>query len=68
MITELSKLIHRKRFECGMTQGELARRSKVTRQTVMSIEHGKTTPGFGIVRRFAMVLKFSDEDILQLFL
>lgn len=68
MVTALGKLMQRKRFDYKMTQETLARKARVTRQTVMSIEHGRTSPGFGIVKRLAAVLRFSDEDILNLFL
>jgi len=36
--------IRRLRFEKNMTQEELALRTGVSRQTIMSIERGQTTP------------------------
>jgi putative transcriptional regulator len=40
----LTNSIRRLRFEKGMTQEELALRTGVSRQTIMSIERGQTNP------------------------
>jgi putative transcriptional regulator len=39
-----------------MTQEQLARRAGVTRQTIMSIEQGRTTPSVFLAYRIAAVL------------
>lgn len=52
--------IRRLRFEHGMTQEELALRTGVSRQTIMSIERGQTNPSvllaFKIASAFGVIV------------
>lgn len=45
--------IKRMRFENGMTQEELALRTGVSRQTIMSIERGETNPSVLLALKIA---------------
>ena len=47
--------IRRFRFDHNMTQEELALRTGVSRQTVMSIERGQTNPSILLACKIAMV-------------
>lgn len=49
----LRNSIRRLRFEHGMTQEELALRTGVSRQTVMSIERGQTNPSVLLAYKIA---------------
>ena len=48
--------IRRLRFERNMTQEELALRTGVSRQTIMSIERGQTTPSVLLAFKIAAAL------------
>ena len=50
---QLKNHIRRLRFECGMTQEELALRTGVSRQTIMSIERGQTNPSVLLAYKIA---------------
>lgn len=56
--------IRRIRFERNMTQEELALRTGVSRQTVMSIERGRTNPSVLLAYKIAAAL---DTDINAVF-
>lgn len=56
MSTVLINNIRRLRFERGMTQEELALRTGVSRQTVMSIERGATNPSILLALKIALAL------------
>lgn len=59
--------IRRLRFETGeMTQGELAERIGVTRQTVNAIENGKYPPSLDIAFLIAEVFDASMDDVFAL--
>lgn len=49
----LRNSIRRLRFEHGMTQEELALRTGVSRQTIMSIERGQTNPSVLLAYKIA---------------
>ena len=49
----LKNAIRRLRFERNMTQEELALRTAVSRQTIMSIERGQTTPSVLLAYKIA---------------
>lgn len=52
----LRNSIRRLRFERSMTQEELALRTGVSRQTIMSIERGQTTPSVLLAFKIAAAL------------
>ncbi len=49
--------IRRLRFEKNMTQEELALRTGVSRQTIMSIERGRTNPSVLLAYKIAAALE-----------
>ena len=58
--------IRRLRFEAGeMTQGELAEKIGMTRQTVAAIEAGKYSPSLEAAFRIAAVFGVSLEEVFQ---
>lgn len=52
----LRNCIRRLRFERNMTQEELALRTGVSRQTIMSIERGRTNPSVLLAYKIASAL------------
>ena len=63
---EMTNCVRRLRFEHGeMTQQALAERVGVTRQTIIAIESGRSSPSlplaFGIARTFGATI----EDVFQ---
>ena len=52
----LRNAIRRLRFERSMTQEELALRTGVSRQTIMSIERGRTNPSVLLAYKIASAL------------
>ncbi len=52
----LKNAIRRLRFERSMTQEELALRTGVSRQTIMSIERGRTNPSVLLAYKIASAL------------
>ena len=64
--THVRNAIRRLRFEHGeMTQGELAERIGVTRQTVNAIEQGKYSPTLEAAFRIAQVFGRKLEEVFQ---
>jgi putative transcriptional regulator len=64
--TRVRNAIRRLRFEHGeMTQGELAERIGVTRQTVNAIEQGKYSPTLEAAFRIAQVFGRPLEEVFQ---
>jgi putative transcriptional regulator len=53
----LKNSIRRLRFDKGMTQEELALRTGVSRQTIMSIERGRTNPSILLALKIASALE-----------
>jgi putative transcriptional regulator len=53
-------------FHGEMTQGELARRVGVARQTVIAIEKGKYNPSVALAIRIARVFGVSIEEVFSL--
>lgn len=51
------------RFYKKMTQEELARQIGVSRQTILSIEHGKTDPAWTIAKKASHILGFSLDSL-----
>jgi putative transcriptional regulator len=62
----IANQIRRLRFEAGeMTQGELAARIGMTRQTVAAIEAGKYSPSLEAAFRIAHVFGVGIVDVFQ---
>jgi putative transcriptional regulator len=61
---ELKNSIRRLRFERNMTQEELALRTGVSRQTIMSIERGRTNPSILLAYKIAAALSC---DVTEVF-
>lgn len=58
--------IRRLRFERSMTQEELALRTGVSRQTIMSIERGDTNPSVLLAFKIAFALEVSITDVFAM--
>jgi putative transcriptional regulator len=58
--------IKRLRFEHGMTQEELALRTGVSRQTIMSIERGETNPSVLLALKIAMAFEIPVTDVFAM--
>jgi putative transcriptional regulator len=66
MATSVTNHIRRLRFEAGeMTQGQLAERIGVTRQTVNAIEQGKYSPTLETAFRIAHVFAKPLEEVFH---
>ncbi|MFA6523862.1 MAG: helix-turn-helix transcriptional regulator [Candidatus Peribacteraceae bacterium] len=59
----LKNAIRRLRFERSMTQEELALRTGVSRQTIMSIERGRTNPSVLLAYKIASALSAEVTDV-----
>ena len=64
MAIQLINNIRSLRFARGMTQEELALRTGVSRQTIMSIERGQTNPSVLLAYKIASAL---DTSIVEVF-
>ncbi len=62
----LRNAIRRLRFERNMTQEELALRVGVSRQTVMSIERGRTNPSILLALKIASALNVSVTEVFTM--
>lgn len=58
--------IRRLRFERHMTQEELALRTGVSRQTIMSIERGQTNPSVLLAFKIAAALEHQVTDVFAM--
>lgn len=66
MAVPIANVIRRLRFEHGeMTQGQLAERIGMTRQTVAAIEAGKYAPSLEAAFRIAQVFGVGVEEVFQ---
>ena len=63
---QLLNAIKRLRFERGMTQEELALRTGVSRQTIMSIERGQTNPSVLLAFKISSALNVTVTDVFQM--
>jgi putative transcriptional regulator len=64
--TRVTNQIRTLRYHAGeMTQGELADRIGVTRQTVNAIEQGKYSPSLEVAFKIALVFQVPLEDVFQ---
>lgn len=62
----LKNCIRRLRFEKSMTQEELALRTGVSRQTIMSIERGQTNPSVLLAYKIAAALGTPVTNVFQM--
>jgi putative transcriptional regulator len=62
----LRNAIRRLRFERNMTQEELALRVGVSRQTIMSIERGRTNPSILLALKIASALNVSVTEVFTM--
>jgi putative transcriptional regulator len=62
----LKNTIRRLRFERNMTQEELALRTGVSRQTIMSIERGETNPSVLLGFKVAAALGVDITDVFSM--
>ena len=64
--TRVTNAIRGLRFAAGeMTQGELAERIGLTRQTINAIEQGKYSPSLEVAFKIAGVFKVPLEEVFQ---
>lgn len=62
----LNNSIRRLRFDHGMTQEELALRTGVSRQTIMSIERGQTNPSVLLAYKIAAAFGVPITDVFNM--
>lgn len=62
---QLKNAIRKLRFDRSMTQEELALRTGVSRQTIMSIERGRTNPSVLLAYKIAAALGV---DVTEVFM
>ncbi|MBX7112860.1 MAG: helix-turn-helix transcriptional regulator [Myxococcaceae bacterium] len=63
----LNNSIRRLRFEHGeLTQEELAKKVKVTRQTIVALEANKYVPSLVLAMRIAKVFRIPVEQVFEL--
>lgn len=60
---QLKNAIRRLRFERNMTQEELALRTGVSRQTIMSVERSRTNPSVLLAYKIAAALGTDVTDV-----
>jgi putative transcriptional regulator len=64
--THINNNIRKLRFNCGeMTQQDLAKKTGVTRQTIVAIESGKYSPSLELAFRIAHVFSVPLEDVFS---
>ncbi|OGJ58378.1 hypothetical protein A2881_05745 [Candidatus Peribacteria bacterium RIFCSPHIGHO2_01_FULL_55_13] len=63
---QLLNAIKRLRFERGMTQEELALRTGVSRQTIMSIERGQTNPSVLLAFKISAAMGVAVTEVFQM--
>lgn len=63
---QLLNAIKRLRFERGMTQEELALRTGVSRQTIMSIERGQTNPSVLLAFKISAAMGVMVTEVFQM--
>lgn len=62
----LKNTIRRLRFERSMTQEELALRTGVSRQTIMSIERGETNPSVLLAFKISSALSMPITEVFEM--
>jgi putative transcriptional regulator len=63
---QLKNAIRRLRFEKNMTQEELALRTGVSRQTIMSIERGRTNPSVLLAYKISSALGVDVNEVFMM--
>lgn len=63
---QLRNAIRRLRFDRNMTQEELALRTGVSRQTIMSIERGRTNPSVLLALKISFALGVNVEEVFSM--
>jgi putative transcriptional regulator len=63
---QLRNSIRRLRFDRNMTQEELALRTGVSRQTIMSIERGQTNPSVLLAYKIAAAFDVSITEVFDM--
>lgn len=63
--TLVTNSIRSRREEAGVTQAELARRTGVTRQTLIAIEQGKYSPTLELAFQIARAFGVGIDDLFQ---
>lgn len=63
---QLTNHIRRLRFDRSMTQEELALRTGVSRQTIMSIERGQTNPSVLLAYKIAAAFDVPITDVFDM--
>ena len=63
---QLRNAIRRLRFDRNMTQEELALRTGVSRQTIMSIERGRTNPSVLLALIISSALGVDVEEVFSM--
>ena len=66
MADAVSNRIRELREARRLTQGELARAARVSRQSINSIERGRYTPSLSLALRFARIFGCTLEDLFTL--
>lgn len=59
----LADTIRHSRFHGKMTQEALAKQVKVSRQTIINIEHGRQDPSWTLVKKLSQILAFALDSI-----
>lgn len=55
------------RFEIGMSQEDLAKKSNVSRQTISALENGKYNPSLALAHKITKILGYKHiEDVFEL--
>jgi putative transcriptional regulator len=66
LLSPVSNSVKALRVRRNMTQEQLARRTHVTRQTIMNIEAGRTTPSILLAYRIAAVLNVPVTELFSI--
>ena len=61
----LGQTVSNRRFQLGLSQGELARRIGKTQASISKIEAGKQIPSLGMLSLLANALRLKMDEILQ---
>ena len=65
-MSKITNTVRRLRFDHDeMTQEELAKKTGVSRQTIIAMESGKYTPSLGLAFKLAEVFKRPIEEIFK---
>ena len=64
--TSLAEKLSRRRRAAGLSQAELARRSRIRPETLNRIERGRTTPDFATVRKLVVAMNEAELKAVDL--